>query len=151
MRATAWLLGVAMLTGCSTRAVPEQRTYVDRHQMVFDLVTLAIESLDGHVILANRQADTITGEFPADIAGLAIFIEVRLERHQDETVVRAKVHGGHEQLELDVLEAMRQKFFERLDDLAADRLPGAWNVPPPRGPVDAPTPGPWPLGTPRPF
>jgi hypothetical protein len=144
------MLVLAVLAGCTTSAVPEQRTYVDRNQVVFDLVTLAIESLDGHVILASRQMESVTGEFPADIAGLAIFIEVRLERHQDETVVMAKVHGGREQLDQDVLETMRQKFFDRLDDLAASRLPGAWNVPPPGRPVEGPTPGPWTLGTPRP-
>ena len=151
MRVTASLVLVAALAGCTTSAVPEQRTYVDRQQIVFDLVTQAIESLDGHVVLASRQMESITGEFPADIAGLAIFIEVRLERHQDETVVTAKVHGGRERLDQDVLEAMREKFFDRLDDLAASRLPGAWNVPPPRDPPGVRTPGPWPMGTPRPF
>ncbi len=151
MRVTAWLLGVAMLAGCTTRAVPEQRIYVDRYQIVFDLVTQSIESLGGHVVLASRQMESVTGEFPADIAGLAIFIEVRLERHQDETAVSAKVHGGREQLDQDVLETMRQRFFDRLDDLAASRLPGAWNVPPSGRPAEGPTPGPWPMGTPRPF
>ena len=57
MRAMTWLVGAAVLVSCTTRAVPDQRTYIDRHYVVFDLVTQAVESLDGHVILAIRQAE----------------------------------------------------------------------------------------------
>lgn len=146
MRLTTLLLVAAAAGACTTRAVPQEHTYVDPNDQVFDLVTVVVDGLEGRVIHANRQMQSITASFPADIAGLEIFLEVRIERRTDETTVLARVHGGRQQLDQEVVEAFRQRFFDELDDLAASQLRRGSLAHPPDRP-EGPTPAPW---SPRP-
>jgi hypothetical protein len=139
MRVIMSLLACAALAACTTRAVPQERTYVDRRDQVFDLVGEAVSSLKGHVLHADRRAGTITAAFPADVAGQELYLDARIERHMDETVVGATVHGGRQQVDEEIIELYRSRFFEELDALAASVLPGVL-VSPTRGPVPWSTP-----------
>ncbi len=128
MRAMVLLL-CALLTGCATGAIPLQRTYVDPDNRVFDHVLTVIAALDGHTLYEHRRSGAITASFPGQREGPPLYLEIRLERHADETVVEARAHAGSETVDPELLDALRERFFFELDGLVGSRLPGVHVTP----------------------
>lgn len=143
MRVVALALSLVAVAGCTTRAVPSERTYVDPGSVVFDLVSVAASNLRGRVLAADRLSGTVTASFPSAVEGPELILEARLDRHMDETVVSVVVHAGSRTAEPEALEELRARFFAELDALAERALPGT-HLTPGRAPTPWPSPGPWP-------
>lgn len=143
MRVIALILSLVAVVGCTTRAVPSERTYVDPDSRVIDLAALAVSNLGGRVLAADRLSGTITASFPSAAEGPELILEARLDRHVDETVVSVVVHAGSRTAEPEALEELRARFFAELDALAERALPGT-HLTPGRAPTPWPAPGPWP-------
>jgi hypothetical protein len=139
MRATRLLPACLALAGCATGAIPLQRTYVDPDSRVFDLVLTVVGTLDGETLYESRRASAITASFPGELEGPRLILDIRLERHVDETVVDARAHAGSSAVDAELLEALRERFFDELDRVAGGRLPGIHVVP---GSSAPPSPGP---------
>ena len=139
MRATRLLSACAVLAACATGAIPLQRTYVDPDNRVFDLALTVVGTLDGETLYESRRAGAITASFPGELEGPRLILDIRLERRADETVVDARAHAGAETVDAELLEALRGRFFDELDRIAGDRLPGLHVVP---GSSAPPSPGP---------
>ncbi|MBP1619846.1 MAG: hypothetical protein H6Q02_613 [Acidobacteria bacterium] len=115
MRATNSLLLCGLLTGCATGAIPLQRTYVDPDNRVFDSVLMTVGALNGRTLYEDRRTGSITASFPGAGEGPELFLDIRLERHQDETVVEARAHAGDQPVDTELLDALRERFYDELD------------------------------------
>jgi hypothetical protein len=128
-----------VLAGCATGAIPQQRTYIDRDNRLFDLVLMTVAALDGETLYESRRAGSITASFPGHGEGARLFLDIRLERRADETLVEARAHAGSTEVDPELLELLRERFFAELDARAGGLAPTARPTPaPPWPPSDAP-------------
>jgi hypothetical protein len=112
------VLGGVLAAGCaSSRPVPTQKYYVDRHNRAFELAVRAIEEIGGEVVAENRWAGMVTGMFAEEVAVHVIHIEVRVERHDDESWVSAVTRTDATAVTDEDLDLWRARFFEALDAL----------------------------------
>ncbi len=114
------VVAAAWFGGCMSRATPSEVWYVDQHDRVYPLVLLVIHDLGGEVVTESRWMRTITARFPEEVFGHGVYLDVTVERRNDESWVRAETRPESAAVAKEDLESLRVRFYEALDALWTD-------------------------------
>jgi hypothetical protein len=143
--ALALAAGVTSVS-CMGRATPTERWYVDGHDRVYDVVLEVVRNLGGKVEVESRMTRSITARFPEEVFGYGIYLDVFIERREDESTVRAEARPESSRVERDDVDLLLDRFYEALDEACARHgvesgHGGGGSLQPPREPGSARPPG----------
>jgi|WetSurMetagenome_2_1015567.scaffolds.fasta_scaffold33938_4 hypothetical protein len=116
----AALLACALAAACSSRATrttPTETWFVDKHDRVYEMCLMIVHDLGGEVVTESRFTRVITARFPEEVFGHGVYLDVRVERREDESWVRAETRPESAAVAKEDLDALRARFFDALHDL----------------------------------
>jgi hypothetical protein len=114
------LLAGAVAAACTSgakRGVPTETWFVDKYDRVYELCLMIVHDLGGEVVNESRFTRVITARFPEEVFGHGVYLDVRVERREDESWVRAETRPESAAVAKEDLEALRARFYEALHDL----------------------------------